>query len=251
MIDALGNPQSVLVLGGSSDIGLATAMRMVRAHARRVVLAGRPSTRLDAAAATLAAAGAQVEVVEFDAAATGHHEAVIDAVFDGGDIDVVLVAFGVLGDQTEHERDPNEAVRVAQVNYVGAVSAGLHAARRLRAQGHGVLVALSSVAGERARRSNFVYGSTKAGLDAFAQGLADALAGSGARVLVVRPGFVRSRMTQGREAAPMSSTPDEVALAITEGIRLGRHTVWVPARLRLVMLVLRHLPRMVFRRLPI
>lgn len=251
MIDALGNPQSVLVLGGSSDIGLATALRMVRSRARRVLLAGRPSPRLDEVAAALRTAGADVDVLDFDAARTEDHADVIDRAFDGGDVDVVLITFGVLGDQPELERDPDEAVRVAQVNYVGAVSAGLHVARRLRQQGHGVLVVLSSVAGERARRSNFVYGSTKAGLDSFAQGLGDALAGTGVRVVVVRPGFVRSRMTEGREAVPMSSTPEEVAAAIADGIRLGKHTVWVPARLRLVMMVLRHLPRAVFRRLPI
>jgi decaprenylphospho-beta-D-erythro-pentofuranosid-2-ulose 2-reductase len=162
----------------------------------------------------------------------------------------VLLAFGVLGEQAEQEADPATAVHVARVNYVGAVSAGLHCATRLRRQGHGVLVVLSSVAGERARRANFVYGSTKAGLDAFAQGLGDALHGSGAKVLVVRPGFVRSKMTAGRKEAPMTVTPEDVADAIVDGIRLGRHTVWVPAKLRLVMTVVRHLPRPLFRRLP-
>jgi decaprenylphospho-beta-D-erythro-pentofuranosid-2-ulose 2-reductase len=251
VIDALGNPQSLLVLGGSSDIALATAMKMVQARTRRVVLAGRPSAQLDEAADALRAAGADdVEVVPFDAEQTDTHAAVIGAAFDGGDIDVVLLAFGVLGEQAEQEADPAAAVHAARVNYVGAVSAGLHCAAKLRTQGHGVLVVLSSVAGERARRANFVYGSTKAGLDAFAQGLGDALHGSGAKVLVVRPGFVRSKMTAGRKEAPMTVTPDDVADAIVDGIKLGRHTVWVPAKLRLVMTVLRHLPRPLFRRLP-
>jgi decaprenylphospho-beta-D-erythro-pentofuranosid-2-ulose 2-reductase len=251
VIDAIGNPQSLLVLGGSSDIGLATALKMVQARARRVVLAGRPSVQLDAAAAAVRAAGADdVEVVPFDAEQTDTHPAVIGAAFDDGDIDVVLLAFGVLGEQAEQEADPAAAVQAALVNYVGAVSAGLHCAAKLRTQGHGVLVVLSSVAGERARRANFVYGSTKAGLDAFAQGLGDALHGSGARVLVVRPGFVRTKMTAGRKEAPMTVAPEDVADAIVDGIRLGRHTVWVPAKLRLVMSVVRHLPRPLFRRLP-
>lgn len=252
MIDALGNPQSLLVLGGSSDIALVTALKMVRGRTRRVVLAGRPSTQLDNAAVTLRAAGADdVEVVTFDAERTDTHAAVIGAAFDGGDVDVVLLAFGVLGEQAEQEADPAAAVHAALVNYVGAVSAGLHCGTRLRRQGHGVLVVLSSVAGERARRANFVYGSTKAGLDAFAQGLGDALHGSGARVLVVRPGFVRTKMTAGRKEAPMTATPEDVADALVDGIRLGRHTVWVPAKLRLVMAVVRHLPRPLFRRLPL
>ncbi|MDQ1586556.1 MAG: decaprenylphospho-beta-D-erythro-pentofuranosid-2-ulose 2-reductase [Actinomycetota bacterium] len=250
MIDALGNPQSLLVLGGSSDIATATARRLVQARTRRVVLAGRPSTRLDAAAQLLRGAGADlVEVVPFDAEVTDTHGAVVDQAFAGGDIDVVLLAFGVLGEQAAQERDPSLAVRTAMVNYVGAVSVGLHVGARLRSQGHGVLVVLSSVAGERARRTNFVYGSTKAGLDAFSQGLGDALQGSGARVLVVRPGFVRTKMTAGRQEAPMTTTPEAVAVAITDGIRSGRHTVWVPARLQQVMAVLRHLPRGLFRRL--
>jgi decaprenylphospho-beta-D-erythro-pentofuranosid-2-ulose 2-reductase len=136
-------------------------------------------------------------------------------------------------------------------NYVGAVSVMVPVARHLREQGHGAMVLLSSVAGERARRSNFVYGSSKAGVDAFAQGLADSMVGSGANVLVVRPGFVRTKMTEGMKAAPLSTTPEAVADAIAEGIASGRTTIWVPPPLRYLMAVLRHLPRPVFRRLPI
>ena len=96
----------------------------------------------------------------------------------GGDLDVVVLAFGLLGDQAADEAGGDGAVRLAQTNYVGAVSVGLAVARLLRAQGHGTLVVLSSVAGERVRRANFIYGSSKAGLDGFAQGLGDALAGT-------------------------------------------------------------------------
>lgn len=122
--------------------------------------------------------------------------------FAEGDIDMVLLAFGLLGDQARDESAPLSAVRVAQTNYTGAVSAGLICAKALQGQGHGSLVVLSSVAGERARRANFIYGSSKAGLDAFAQGLGDALHGTGVHVMVVRPGFVRSKMTAGLEEAP-------------------------------------------------
>jgi decaprenylphospho-beta-D-erythro-pentofuranosid-2-ulose 2-reductase len=112
-------------------------------------------------------------------------------------------------------------------------------------------VVLSSVAGERARRSNFIYGSSKAGLDAFAQGLGDALHGTGVHVMVVRPGFVRTKMTAGRAEGPMATTPEAVATAIEVGLRRRSETVWVPGALRLVMAALRHVPRAVFRRLPI
>ncbi len=136
-------------------------------------------------------------------------------------------------------------------NYTGAVSAGLICARALQSQGHGSLVVLSSVAGERARRANFIYGSSKAGLDTFAQGLGDALHGTGAHVMVVRPGFVRSKMTTGLTEAPLATTPEAVATAIELGLRRRAETVWVPGTLRVVMSALRHLPRALFRRLPV
>lgn len=249
MHDSTGGVQSLLVLGGASDIALATARRLVADRCRRVVLAGRPSGALDDAAATLRREGAEVEVVGFDAAATDTHEKVLGEVFDGGDVDVVLLAFGVLGDQETFDHDTAAAVDAVTVNYTGAVSAGLVVADRLRGQGHGTLVVLSSVAGVRARKDNFVYGSTKAGLDGFAQGLGDALLGTGARVMVVRPGFVASKMTEGMEPAPFSTTPDAVAGDIVSGLRTGRHTVWSPAILQAVFGVLRVVPRPLWRRL--
>lgn len=251
MMDALGAPQAVLVLGGTSEIALATVRLLPRARLRRVVLAGRPSSALDEAAADLTASGIQGVATEtFDATKTPGHGQIIDALFDSGDIDLVLLAFGVLGDQSEAEADPEIAVATATTNYTGAVSVGLHVARRLRKQGHGALVVLSSVAGDRARRSNYVYGSTKAGLDAFAQGLGDALHGSGARVLVVRPGFVRTRMTTGMKEAPMTIDPHDVGAIIVSALRKGRETVYAPGPLRFVMAGLKSLPRPVFRKLP-
>ncbi|MGH9060283.1 MAG: SDR family NAD(P)-dependent oxidoreductase, partial [Acidimicrobiales bacterium] len=142
------------------------------------------------------------------------------------------------------------AVRLARTNYVDAVSAGLAVARLLRRQGHGTLVVLSSVAGERVRKANFIYGSTKAGLDGFAQGLGDALHGSGASVLIVRPGFVKGRMTAHMDPAPMPTTVDQVAEATVKALAAGRQVVWVPGMLRLAFVVFRHLPRALWRKLP-
>ncbi|MFE9447202.1 decaprenylphospho-beta-D-erythro-pentofuranosid-2-ulose 2-reductase [Streptomyces sp. NPDC006739] len=251
MKDAFGLPQSLLVLGGTSEIALATARRLIARRTRTVWLAGRPSAALDRAAEDLRGIGADVRTVPFDALDPDAHEEVLGKVFADGDIDMVLLAFGVLGDQASDERDPLSAVRVAQTNYTGAVSAGLVAAGALQAQGHGSLVVLSSAAGERARRADFIYGSSKAGLDTFAQGLGDALYGTGVHVMVVRPGFVRTRGTAGLEAAPPVTTPEAVATAIELGLRRRSETVWVPGTLRLLMSALRHLPRAVFRRLPL
>lgn len=249
MKDAFGLPQSLLVLGGTSEIALATARRLAVRRARTVWLAGRPSPALESAAAELRTLGADVHTADFDALDPESHETVLGKIFAQGDIDMVLLAFGILGDQAHDERDPIAAVRVAQTNYTGAVSAGLVSARALQAQGHGSLVVLSSVAGERARRANFIYGSSKAGLDTFTQGLGDALHGTGVHVMVVRPGFVRSRMTAGLEEAPLATTPEAVATAIELGLRRRSETVWVPGVLRVVMSALRHVPRGVFRRL--
>jgi decaprenylphospho-beta-D-erythro-pentofuranosid-2-ulose 2-reductase len=252
--DALGSVQSVLVLGGGSDIGLATVRRLVAGRCRTVILAGRDVEGLEAAAKELRAlpGSPAVEVVAFDACELDSHDGFVDDVFARHpDLDLVLVAFGILGDQERAETDSRHAVQIATTNYVGAVSVMVPVVRHLRDQGHGTVVLLSSVAGERARRSNFVYGSSKAGIDAFAQGLADSLVGTGVNLLVVRPGFVRTKMTEGMKAAPLSTTPDAVADAIVEGLGTGKTTIWVPPPLRYLMAVLRHLPRAVFRRLPI
>ncbi|MFE7466368.1 SDR family NAD(P)-dependent oxidoreductase [Streptomyces sp. NPDC057499] len=284
MKDAFGAPQSLLVLGGTSEIALATARRLIALRTRRIHLAGRPSPALDAAADELRSRGADVRTVGFDALDSASHETVLGEVFAEGDIDLVLLAFGIAGDQGRDEEEPLAAVRVAQTNYTGAVSAGLVCAGALQAQGHGSLVVLSSVAGERVRRADFIYGSSKAGLDAFTQGLGDALHGTGVHVMVVRPGALRPEPADERAQAPipvsvpapvtvpapapalsaparfaaaplessaLTTTPEEVAEAIVTGLRRRSETVWVPGALRAVMSALRHLPRPLFRRLPL
>jgi decaprenylphospho-beta-D-erythro-pentofuranosid-2-ulose 2-reductase len=251
--DALGDVQTVLVLGATSEIAQAIVRRLVARRTRTVVLACRRPSDADEFAAELYGLGAtMVETVAFDADETQGHAPLIADVSDRhGDLDVVLMAFGVLGDQAAFDADPTLAVAAARTNYVGAVSVGLATAACLRRQGHGTLVVLSSVAGERVRKANFVYGSTKAGLDGFAQGLGDALAPSGATVLVVRPGFVRTKMTVGLPTPPLSTTPDAVAAAVTRAIATGKQIVWVPPLLRVLFAVFRHLPRAVWRRLPV
>ncbi len=249
--DAVGGVQSVLVLGGGSDLALATVRRLVADRCRTVVLAARRPEELDAEVDGLRAAGATtVEAVGFDADDATSHAKVVDDVFARhGDIDLVLLAFGVLGDQDRFDHDPAAAAAAATTNFVGGVSAGLAVAEAFRAQGHGTLVVFSSVAGVRVRADNVVYGATKAGLDGFASGLSDRLAGTGARVMVVRPGFVHSKMTEGLDPAPFATTPDVVADAVVDGLRRGADVVWAPAKLRLVFSVLRLLPRPVWRRL--
>jgi decaprenylphospho-beta-D-erythro-pentofuranosid-2-ulose 2-reductase len=249
VIDGLGAPQSVLVLGGGSDIAAATLRRLVAGRTRRVVLAARRTDSLDGVRRELEAAGADVDTVHFDADDTDSHPSVIDDAFDRlGPFDVVLVAFGLLGEPATSAEHHDQAVAVVRTTMLGAVSAIVPVAARLRRQGHGWLVVLSSLGAERPRASNAVYAAAKAGLDDFATALGDRLVGTGVRVMVVRPGFVRTKMTAGRPPLPMAASADEVAAAIVDGLRRRAETVWVPGRGRWAMLAVRLMPRSVFRR---
>ncbi|MFZ2509865.1 MAG: decaprenylphospho-beta-D-erythro-pentofuranosid-2-ulose 2-reductase [Gordonia sp. (in: high G+C Gram-positive bacteria)] len=253
MLNAVGVPQSILVLGGSSEIGLAITAEFLRSGPMRVVLATVPNDPAAAAAIeTMTAAGASsVEQIDFDALDTGSHPGVIDAAFAGGDIDVAIVAFGIQGDDEEAWQNQKLAVLEADINYTAAVSVGVLLAEHMRAQGHGQIVAMSSVAGERVRRSNFVYGSTKAGLDGFYLGLGDALRPEGIRVLVVRPGQVRTRLSAHVAEAPLTVNKEDVAQRVVAAVGKGKDVIWVPGPFRFIMMALRHVPRPIFRKLPV
>lgn len=252
MRNALGAVQSLLVLGGSSDIGAAIAERLVDDGCRSVVLAGRHPATMDPVADKLRSGGAEVALTHWDALDTGGHADAVKAAWAAmpgdGDVDCVVLTAGVLGDQANFEDDPSSAADALTANYTGSVTTLLHVAKHLREQGHGTIVVLSSVAGERARKSNFVYGSSKAGLDAFSQGLADSLVGSGVRLMVVRPGFVHTSMTEHKEPAPLATTPDKVADAVSGALASGKEIVWVPGTFRYLMIAFRHLPRPLWRK---
>ncbi|WP_370332861.1 decaprenylphospho-beta-D-erythro-pentofuranosid-2-ulose 2-reductase [Mycolicibacterium hippocampi] len=256
VFDATGNPQKILLLGGTSEIGLAICERYLRNAKARIVLACMPGDPLrEAAKKQLEDAGAKsVEVIDFDAVDTESHPAVIDAAWGGEhpqDVDVAIVAFGLLGDAEELWQNQRKAVQIADINYTAAISVGVLLGDKMRAQGSGRIIAMSSAAGERVRRSNFVYGSTKAGLDGFYLGLGEALREYGVRVLVIRPGQVRTRMSAHVKEAPLTVDKEYVAeLAVTASAK-GKDLVWAPGAFRYVMMVLRHIPRPIFRKLPI
>ncbi len=257
VLDAVGNPQTILLLGGTSEIGLAICERYLQNAHARILLAAMPDDpgRDDAVGQMKAAGARSVELIDFEATDTDSHPKMIDAAFnDGGaarDIDVAIVAFGLLGDAEELWQNQRKAVQIAEINYTAAVSVGVLLAEKMRAQGFGQIIAMSTVAGERVRRSNFVYGSTKAGLDGFYLGLGEALKPSGVRVLVIRPGQVRTRMSAHIKEAPLTVDKEYVAnLAVTASAK-GKELVWAPGAFRYVMMVLRHVPRPIFRKLPI
>ncbi|MCX2930362.1 SDR family NAD(P)-dependent oxidoreductase [Mycobacterium sp. CVI_P3] len=240
----------VVIFGGRSEIGVELAVRL--APGATVVLAARRADRLDEQVRALRAAGATaVHTVEFDADDLTAHGSLVDKlVAEHGPIGTAVLAFGILGDQARAEADAGHAVAVVQTDYVAQISLLTHLATAMRTGGRGALVVFSSIAGVRARRANYVYGSAKAGLDAFASGLADSLHGSGVRLLIVRPGFVIGRMTTGMDPAPLSSTPAQVAGATARALHKGRGTVWVPAPLAILAFAFRLTPRFVWRRMP-
>jgi decaprenylphospho-beta-D-erythro-pentofuranosid-2-ulose 2-reductase len=241
----------VVVLGGTSEIALAIVCELQNRVPREVALVGRDPDGLARAAAGLASAGCTpVVTFELDALDLDRHEQVIGRAIDElGGVDIVILAAGVLGERGGLPTDVPGALDVLQVNLVGAGSLLIHSAKRLREQCSGTLVVLSSVAAERPRRANAVYGASKAGLDALARGVGDELHEDGVQVLVVRPGFVHTRMTHGLEPAPLSTTPQALARVVADGLDDGAHTVWAPPALRWLMLVVRMLPRPLFRRL--
>lgn len=245
MMDAVGRPQSVLLVGGTSAIGR-SVVKALTGGTGRITLAGRDRGRTMADSTSL---GDVCEFTPFDASDPATHDECVAHAWAGGDVDVVVLAHGVLPDNEAAWTDADRGRRVVEINLASAVAVLAAAADRMRAQGHGTIVVLSSVAGQRPRPANFVYGATKAGLDAFATGLRDALRSYGCHVVVVRPGFVHSPMTADRAPAPFATTPEAVGAAVADAVRRRRDVVWVPGVMRWLAAVIRHLPRPVLRRL--
>lgn len=241
---------TLLILGGRSEIGMELATRLARG--RTVVLAARRSEDLATQVASLTASGARtVATVEFDADdLSSHGDLLASVVADHGHLSTVVLAFGILGNQKRAEADADHAAAILHTDFVAQVSVLTHAAELLRHQGSGELVVFSSVAGVRVRKTNYVYGSAKAGLDGFASGLTDALRGSGVTLLLVRPGFVIGSMTEGMKPAPFSSTPDQVADAVVRALGRGKSTVWIPGVAAPIYFLLKMAPAWLWRKMP-
>jgi short-subunit dehydrogenase len=240
----------LVIFGGRSEIGSELALRL--AAGTTVILAARGADRLSEQAAMMRTAGAAaVHTREFDADDLESHGPLVESIIaDHGPIGTAVLAFGILGDAARAETDAAHAVAIVHTDYVAQVSLLTHLAAAMRTSGRGSLVVFSSIAGARVRRANYVYGSAKAGLDGFASGLADALHGTGVRLLIVRPGFVIGRMTHGMAPAPLPTTPARVADATARALAKGRRTVWVPWALGPASVVMTLLPQFVWRRMP-
>jgi decaprenylphospho-beta-D-erythro-pentofuranosid-2-ulose 2-reductase len=241
-----GRFSRVLLLGGTSEIGLAILSALNLAPGTEVILAGRDAQRLEAAGKSL---NRPVTVARYDAMDTDSHQAFADQVGAAGVPDLVIAATGLLIPQEEAERDVRRAATMIETNFTGHVTALLAFGEQMRRRGSGTIVVLSSVAAIRPRKFNSVYGAAKAGLDAFARGYADELHGTGVRLLLVRPGFVIGRMTEGMTPAPLATTPRAVGAAVAAALDGKKSTVWVPAALAGLATAMRLLPRPAWRRI--
>jgi decaprenylphospho-beta-D-erythro-pentofuranosid-2-ulose 2-reductase len=248
----LGAVQNVLLVGGTSEIGLAIVDSVFsKKRGQRLTVSVKSDSDIERVKNELVNRyeGVSIEAVVMNMLDSGSLEATTRSVFATTQIDVVILAAGLLPDAEESFSDGQVAVNSTKVNFLGPIEIGTEAIQQFRKQGHGRLVVISSVAGERPRKDNYVYGAAKAGLDAWANGLADSVHGLPIRVLVVRPGMVRTKMSAGLPEAPFTCNPDAVGKAVLRRLNKGPALIWVPGKLRIVMSVLRHLPRFVFRRL--
>lgn len=239
----------VLVLGGTSAI----AQEFCRLLAPKQVaffLAGRNAAHLDAIAADLRVRGSgTVHTLVLDLTDKDLHECLLNAAWqEMGDVDLCLLAYGVLGDQKEAEADPAEAARVFETNFVSAAALILRLASRFAGQGTGKLAVIASVAGDRGRKSNFVYGTSKAALATLMEGLRHRYHGSALQFLTVKPGLVDTPMTAHMAKSALFTTPRKVAEAILKGLEKGKSTVYAPFYWRFIMLLIRHVPEFVFNR---
>lgn len=239
--------KKIAIFGATSEIGGEIARRL--APGNHLVLAGRRTTDL---AEELTGLGAtQVDSFFFDATDVDSHADLIAEIEATGPLDVALAMFGVLGDQELAERDSAEVYRILHTDFTAQAVLLTELSQVMKSRGRGVLVAYSSIAGARVRRPNYVYGSAKAGLDGFCQGMQDAVQGTGVRLVIVRPGFVIGRMTRGMDPAPLSTTPDVVAEATVRAIDDEKaESVWIPRSLKLLAAAMQVVPRWLWRRAP-
>ncbi len=237
---------AVLVLGARSDIGMAVAHKFA-ALGHPVQLAARNVETLDRAKADIEVRHrVSVSLHNFDALALDTHADFVDGLPELPQIAVCVV--GYMGEQSENERDLAAASLVMRSNYEGPASILAELANRFEARGSGTLVGVSSVAGERGRATNYVYGSAKAGFTAFLSGLRNRLAKKGVHVLTVLPGFVATQMTAGMDLpSKLTAQPDEVANKIASAVASGRNVIYVRSIWWFIMMIIRNIPERIFK----
>ena len=250
MSAAAGKRRTWHVLGASSSIGRAFA-RLAAAEGSDIILAGRDADDLQRTAADVALrANCRADVVRFDAAAMDEHAKFVDDCVARGPLDLFLL-FGAMPDQADIDRDFELALQTIGVNYVGAVSVLSRFAPHLEAQGSGRVVVLSSVAGDRGRLKNYVYGSAKGALNVYLQGLRARLSRSNVSVMTVKAGFLDTDMSYGMPGLFLVASPEACAAACLKLSAKGRNVVYFPIFWWLIMTIIKSIPERIFKRLNI
>lgn len=239
---------TALILGATSDIAIALA-RHLSANGYNLQLAARDAESLKALKSDIEIRnGVSVTTVELDALNFESHYALYQRLAVKPDI--AILVFGYLGNHDRALEDWRESERILNTNYVGAVSILNVIANDFEKRKAGIIVGISSVAGDRGRMSNYLYGSAKAGMTAYLSGLRNRLFHSGVHVLTVKPGFVRTQMTEGLKLpAPVTADPDQVAKRIFAAIKKKKNTIYVLPIWSLIMLVIRTIPESIFKKL--
>lgn len=242
--------KKVLIIGATSAIAEATA-RLYAAEGARLFLVARGAEKLAALAADLRARGAAEALAEtLDVNDLDRHEAALAQADEAlGGIDVALIAHGTLPDQKACEASFELTLQELQTNALSTLSLLTHLANRLEPRGSGTIAVVSSVAGDRGRQSNYVYGTAKGAVTLFLQGLRNRLARTGVRVLTIKPGFVDTPMTADFPKGPLWAQPAQIARGIKKAEEKGRDVVYLPGFWRLIMLVIRNIPEGIFKRL--
>lgn len=243
-------PRKILVLGATSGIAEATC-RIWAAQGASFFLVARNAEKLAAVAADLKTRGASyVDTAAADLDDTDHHPALLaHAINSLTGMDIAYLAHGILGDQTHAEQDFNTAAQIIHTNFMAPVSLLTWLANFCVQRHAGTIAVLSSVAGDRGRKSNYAYGSSKAGLSAFLEGLRNRVDREGVTVLTIKPGPTRTAMTAGMPKSEKFSDPDSVAESIARAINNGKDTLYVPFQWRPIMFIIRNIPERIFKKL--
>lgn len=242
--------EKILIIGATSAIAEATARRFAAQGASLYLLA-RNQERLSTLASDLRIRGAsKVTYAEFDACAFDRHQQLLERVIaELGGLDTLLIAYGTLSDQNACEQSVELTMQELNINALSVIALLTRLSPHFEAQGEGCIAVISSVAGDRGRQSNYVYGTAKGALSIFLQGLRNRLHKSGVQVLTIKPGFIDTPMTAALPKGPLWASPDKVALDIEKAIEKKRNVLYTPSFWFLIMAIIRGVPEFVFKRL--
>lgn len=240
----------ILIVGATSAIAEATARRFAQ-EGDRLYLVARNPERLAAVASDLKTRGATpVETMVLDANdTTKHSELITQAETMMGGLDTILIAHGTLSDQKACESSFDETLKELQTNCLSVISLLTYVANRFEAQKHGIIVVISSVAGDRGRQSNYVYGTAKGAVSIFLQGLRNRLSRSGVTVITIKPGFVDTPMTASFRKGKLWASPEKISEGIYRAIKRKSDVVYLPWFWKWVMLAIRMIPELTFKKL--